>query len=398
MQLPNDEVGISDITNYRECAQRFAWSMRRHVPLPERFVIEEGEKDLPPGHDGAANAYGSVFHDAVEIVENELCDDQAAIDRAWPRWQAWLTVEDLDRLKSDLQAYRSRMLTGWRLIGTEIEMRMPLLVHEERTIYFRGRIDALYQKIDQPWVYMTRDYKSTRWPQTWDQVQKDVQQWAYNLLVHENTPDCTDLVQLVDQLRAGVVPTQKTQQQREQMRSWLRQQVLAILGDDTLKPVQNDKCHWCPLVMDCRVTHRSTEWWVNRIASLAPVKQEGRKLLVTLQPEMLGMDEYVRYLPGAKNTVKILKKFIEEVEAVLKEMPPDEREELGYRLGKPKVRKEFGASALREIHAQMGDDFYQLVGITITAIEQWYGKGSIEARAFLELAERAESAPSLVKS
>jgi hypothetical protein len=89
LELPGDEIGISDILNYRECAQRFAWSMRRH-----------DKTDLVPELDSAANAYGSVFHDAVEYVERDFMDDEAAIDAAWPSWQAWLTPEDLDRLKS----------------------------------------------------------------------------------------------------------------------------------------------------------------------------------------------------------------------------------------------------------------------------------------------------------
>jgi hypothetical protein len=387
LELPGDEIGISDILNYRECAQRFAWSMRRH-----------DKTDLVPELDSAANAYGSVFHDAVEYVERDFMDDESAIDAAWPSWQAWLTPEDLDRLKSDLQAYRSRMMTGYRLLGTELELRFPLLRHADKTIFFRGRIDALYQKIDHPHIFLTRDYKSTRWPKTWEQVQKDEQQWAYNLLVHENYPECSDLVQLVDQLRAGVVPTQKTKGQREQMRAWLRQQVKAILAEEEFKPTPNDKCHFCPLVMDCRVTHRSTEWWQNKVAAMAPVRKDGRKLLLSLQPELFGMEEYVRHLAPAKQAVKVLEKYISEVERVLKEMPPDEREALGYRLGRPRRRDVFGASALRQMHDQMGDDFFQLVGVTKAAIEDWFGKGTPEASAFIELADKAEGAASLLKN
>lgn len=387
MLLPNDEIGISDILNYRECAQRFAWSIRRH-----------DKDDLLPEQDSAANAYGSVFHDAVEIVERELADDQTAIDRAWPRWQAWLCPEDLDRLKSDLQAYRSRRMTGYRLIGSELELRMPLLVYEGRVMFFRGRIDALYQKIDQPWIYLTRDYKSTRWPRTFAQIQSDEQQWAYNVLVHYAYPDCRELVQLVDQLRAGVVPTQKTETQRQQMIAWLRQQVKAILGDDELRPTQNDTCHFCPLLMDCEVTHKSTEWWKNRVAALAPIRNEGRRLLVQLDVERMGMEEYVRYLAPAKEAIKVLERYVGEVEGVLKEMPQDERAALGYRLGRPRRRDVFGPSALRDMHARLGDDFFQIAGVTKSAIEEWFGKGTSEASELIELADKIESAPTLIKA
>jgi hypothetical protein len=44
LKLPSNEIGISDILGYRDCAQRMAFGMRRHVELPERFAVFEGEK------------------------------------------------------------------------------------------------------------------------------------------------------------------------------------------------------------------------------------------------------------------------------------------------------------------------------------------------------------------
>jgi hypothetical protein len=82
--------------------------------------------------------------------------------------------------------------------------------------------------------------------------------------------------------------------------------------------------------MDCRVTHRAPDYWISRLGALAPEKKEGRKLVVQLTTEHGGMESYVEILPEAKRAEKRLERFIKEVESVLKEMPEDRREELGY--------------------------------------------------------------------
>src|SRR3954470_15420536 len=120
MKLPNNEVGISDIIDYRECPQRFAFSMRRHDDMPERFKLEDGEKADPPERESYASSYGSAIHDVIEYVEHNQCGDQEAIDAIWPKYQHWLEPDDADRMRVDLETYRSRVSTGYRLIGTEI--------------------------------------------------------------------------------------------------------------------------------------------------------------------------------------------------------------------------------------------------------------------------------------
>lgn len=399
MQLPDDSIGISDILGYRECPQRFAFGMRRHVELPSRFQIEPGEKDDPEEGTNYANAYGSAIHDAIQVVEETQCSDEDAMDAVWPRWQHWLEPADIDRMKDDLATYRSRSLTGYRVVGTELELRMPLFQHEGRTIYFRGRIDVLYQRIDNPSVFVMRDYKSSRWPKSEKEVHEDVQQWSYNVLVHESYPECESLVQVYDQLRFGDTPTRKSAKQREQMRSWLVRQVKAILADDKLKPHMNEWCPYCPLVTDCRVTHRASDYWKNRIAAIAPEKKVGRKIVVQLTEDHIGMEEYAELLPKVKLTVKTLERFVEAVEGAMKEMPADRREELGYILSRPRRLDTFDAGALRRIHQLVGDDFFHLVGITKKAVEDFYGdNGGSPREEIMALATTKHTAPSLKPS
>jgi hypothetical protein len=392
--LPNNEVGISDILDYRECPQRFGFSMRRHLPMPERFQIEEGETAEAPESESYASSYGSAAHDAIEIVEKTQCSNKEAIDQVWPRYQHWLEPADADRMDADLDTYRSRSDVGYRLIGTEVEMRAPLFVYEGEMIYFRGRIDVLYQHLQNGAVFLSRDYKSSRFPKSEAEVHADLQQWAYNWLTHETYPECQSLTQMYDQLRYGDIPTRKSEQQRVQIKSWLIRQVTTVLNDRHFKPKQNQWCYTCPLKMDCRVTHMSTEWWQQRLLALAPQEKEGRKTVVRLDTEG-DFSKYTKILPQAKDAVKVLERYVEAVEAVLKEMPESQRNELGFTLGKPRQRDVWAADAISRVMEIAGPDFPHVAGITKKAIEDMWGLESDTAQRVLALATKKQDAPSV---
>lgn len=395
MQLPNNEVGISDIIAYRECPQEFAHGMRRHVPLPERFALFPGEKEDPPERESYASAYGHCAHDAVQLIEETACTDEFAIQEAWKQHQHFLEPDDLLRLKADIATYHGRRVTGFRLIGAELELRVPLFVYKGEQIYFRCRLDTLYQHIENPSYFYSRDYKSSRFPKTEQEVHKDIQQWAYNWAVHEQYPECQTLVQVYDQFRYGAIPTRKNAGQRRTMKEWLILQVTAILEDETLAPKQNDMCHWCPLMMDCRVTHQSADFWINRLGALAPEKKVGRKLVMTLQPDIFGFETYTELLPKIKQAAKVMERFVKEVEGSLKEMDEGTREEHGYELGKPRRVDTWDASAKREIFEDVGDDFFQIVTFSKAEVEAFFGKGSPEAERIFALATKKEHAPSV---
>lgn len=384
MELPSDEIGISDIIAYRNCPAEFAFGMQRHTETEEH-----------PQRESYASAYGHCVHDLLEYAEQTQCSDDDAIAAVFPNFSHWLEPDDIQRMKDDLETWRTRQQTGWRLVGTELELKMPLFRVDGRAISFRARIDALYQRIDNPSVFMTRDYKSSRWPKTEAEVHADQQQWAYNCVVHYNYPECASLIQVYDQLRYGEIPTQKSQAQRSQMFQWLKLQVKAILADDELKPKANDWCQYCPLMMDCPVTHRSTEWWVSRLAALAPERKDGRKLVTELAVEVNGIETYAEILPAAKKAKGVLERFVAEVERTLKAMPQERRELLGFELGKPKKLDVFTADALRKAHAMVGDDLYHLVKITKGALEEFYGKEDPRTLSIIDLASKKQTAPSV---
>lgn len=397
MRLPGNEVGISDILGYRACPQEFAFGMRRHVELPERFALYPGERDEPPEHESYASAYGHAVHEAVELIENTDCADEFAIQTIMQKYTHWLEPADRDRMSADIEVWHKRRVTGFRLVGTELELKMPLFEHDGKMVYFRARVDVLYQHLVNPGYFYSRDYKSSRFAKTKAQVDADIQQWAYNTVIHYNYPECETLIQGYDQFRYGLIPTRKSDAQRETMRRWLIDQVKAILADDTLAPKRNDMCQFCPIMMDCRETHRSADYWVNRLGALAPVKKDGRKLVMELQPEVFGYEVYVDLLPKAKEAVKVLAKYIETVEGDLKEMDEGRREEFGYGLTKPKSLTRWGADAKRAIFERFGDQAMHVFSLSQTDVDSMFGKDSEEATWIRELADRQDGSPSLRK-
>jgi hypothetical protein len=369
--------------------------MRRHVPLPERFQLYAGEADEPPESESYATAYGHAAHEMVEMVEVTGCSHDVAVDSVWPKYQHWLDPDDLDRLRADLDTWEGRRVQGFRLIGTELELRVPLFVHDGRQIYFRGRIDALYQHLQNPAFFYSRDYKSSRWPKSEAEVHKDLQQWAYNWMVHEYFPECARLIQIYDQFRFGAIPTQKNDEQRKRIKDWLIRQVKAILADDRLKPTSNDMCHFCPILLDCRVTHQSGDYWVNRLGALAPEKKVGRKIQVQLTQEFAGYEIYAELLPRVKRAQKVMERFIAAVEGDLKEMDQETREALGFELSRPRRLDTWDADAKRQLLAEFGDDAVHLMRVTKTDVEEFFGADSDEARRIINMASKRETAPSL---
>jgi hypothetical protein len=364
MLLPNDSIGISDILAWRECPRRMSFSMRRHTQAGE-----------PPEAESASTAFGTAMHDVLEVIGNDDIFDDEAVQVAFDRHARWLDPDDLPRLRENLTVYRQRDYLGVRTIAVEGEYRVPLFTADDgRLIYFRFKIDRLYQSIENPGQFISVDYKTSRWPKSEQEVHSDVQQWAYNFGVHEVFPECETLVQIYDQLRYGATPTRKSEQQRDQIKEWLIRHVRAIMRDEAvgddglLKPKLNDWCAWCPIAESCMVVRDVTDFTAAKIAALAPQTQEGRAWNVDLDPTRI--DEYVAVLDEVAQAKKLLERYEESVRAVVKQMPQQKRESLGYRVIERRVDR-FPPEALRLAHETMGEAFYEAVGLSKAAIERY---------------------------
>lgn len=375
MNLPDNAVGISDILAYRDCPARFAFGMRRHIELPPHLQIEPGERDEPPESTNWTNVYGSAIHEAIAEVERGATHE-AAIDVALQRFGVWLTPEDIALLRDDLEVYEERHPSAeYELVANERDMRVPLFVADDGTqMYFRFKLDVLFRHKDHTDVFLHRDYKSSAHQKTEQEVHKDPQMWAYNWAICELWPEARVLFQEYDQLKFGVRRTSKNDEQRAQMRQWLIDMVKVILADDLYKPKRNEWCRWCPMVVTCRETKRATEFERGRLALMAPLVKEGRKIKVAFWDEGERLEELIRDdLPRMIEVRKHIAKVEETLKGVIEEMGLEERERLGW-LVRERTSRRITTEGLRELHELLGDSFYELVNLPMSRLEEFVGK------------------------
>lgn len=376
MKLPANAIGPTDIQAYRDCPRRFEFGMRRHTDAGEH-----------PEAQGPSTAYGSAIHEAIAYVESADATDTEAIQTAFDHFAKWLDPEDLERLRTDLTTYRERDYLGVRTVAVEDELRIPLFVNDRNTIHLRTRIDRLYQRLDNPSVFIHVDYKSSRWPKTEKEVHEDRQLWLTNLIVHEVYPECETLVQAYDQLNFGVITTRKTEEQRQLVREWATHQIKTILADDDLNATKNQWCPWCPIMESCPVVGQLSEYALAEIAALAPAEKQGRRTVVKLDPELF--EVYVEQLGDVALAQKVLGRFEDSVKATIREMPSSRQTELGFTV-EPRSKTTWPPPALRAAHEVLGDDFYDLVGLTKTALERL---GDDRAETVLAMAVQEDGAP-----
>lgn len=371
MQLPNDSIGPTDILSWRECPRRFEFGMRRHT--------EAGEH---PEAQSPATAYGTAVHDALEAA-GEGAADAEAIQHAFDLHARWLEPADLERMKADMATYRERApLEDWPILANEREFRVPLMEHEGRTIFLRGRLDRLYQSPDDESVFLHIDYKSSRHAKTQSEVHSDVQMWLYNLAIHEMWPECEDLTQIYEQMNFGRLVTRKSPAQRQQVLGWARIQVTAMLNDSNygsdglLAPSLNKWCAFCPVLESCEIIPELTDFALTRIAALAPAEKVGRKTVLNLDPSRAS--EYAAELEKVGQARKALERYETGVKDLLKDMPTQVREALGYEL-RSRQNDVWDPEAVKAIHRLLGDNFYSLAGITKAKLEDLDGEAKAAA-------------------
>lgn len=360
MELPNDSIGISDLIAWRDCPRRMSFSMKRWT--------EEGD---PPEATNESNAYGSAIHEVFRLLEVESLTDDQAIQRAFDQYGGYLWPHDLVRMKKDVAIYHDRDPLHVRLIGAEVDVRVPLLKWQGRTIYFRGQIDRLYERIDAPGRFIQRDYKSSKWPKTQAEVDADLQMWAYNWLIHEFWPECEDLLQVYDQLEAGEIETRKSEKQRQEMRAWIERQVMAVLNDDPadgqgdglLRPKFNQWCPYCPLAESCEVIPKLSPFAADRFDALSGIDGD--------EPvDLERIERYVADLADAETARKLLERYEKKVKALVKELPPEDQERLGFGSHR-RSNTVWSSDALEAIHELLGSEFFTLATLSKGRVESY---------------------------
>lgn len=391
MKLPKDSIGVSDIQDWAECPRRMSFQMQRH----------ELGKDPPEAAVNPNVRYGSALHDAVEVIENADVSDDQAIQHLMSNGHRWLTPDVIEELKADLRVYREREPLGVRTVMNETEIRVPLMKHNGVQIFYRARIDRLYESLTTPGLFFHRDYKGSNWPKSQAEVDEDKQMSAYNWSLHEYLPEIETLVQIYDQLHFGEIETSRTEAQRQATFEWLKMAAVAILEDEEygpdglLVPEFNRWCAYCPIMESCAVVPELTNYALAEIAKLAPERKVGRKTTIDLDDSLF--DVYVEQLRKASAARGVLDKFEKAVKERLRELPLHEREQYGYTL-RTRSLDVFSAEALRAAHNVLGDDeFYRLVTLSKQAVTAAVGEDKAKLDLILGMADRVPSRPFVVE-
>ena len=364
--------------------------MRRH---------EQGD---PPESWSPENAYGSAIHLCLRMLDDGHTEDEAA-QAALVEFKRWLDPDDVNHLYEDMAKYLERDMVGVRTLLNETEISLPLFEHlTAGPVWFRARIDRVYQSLEEPTLLIHKDFKSSKWAKSHEEVAKDIQLWAYNWsiaqwfvdLYPEFDADEIQLLQVYDQLNYGEIPTQKSPEQRGEIRRWLVQAITAIIEDDDAQPTFNEWCPWCPLKMDCPVVrYQLTEWAQAKIAALMPreerLNKDGsvskRPGAVQLDPERIG--EYVDLLPDVHRAASVLKRFEEELRSTLVRMPDTSLRRLGKRKDS-RSRRVFSTEAKRRLIEQVGlTRALMMFDLSLESVKRFYGKDKATVDEILALAE-----------
>lgn len=366
-------VGISDLIAHRECPRRAAYGARRHTgegtQTPALMTPEAGSP---------ATSYGSAIHDVIDYVADGYSDDQA-IEKGWGTWGRHLQPSDLQLLKADLELHHTRDFPNTRLVLAEGEISAPLTTTKDgREIWFRARIDRLYEDLDNPGRFIHVDYKSSKWIKTEDEVNEDPQMWSYNWVIHEAFPECEQLDQWLDQLRGGMEPTAKTVEQRAEIREFLEIEARryfeerdADAGDGLPDPAFNQWCPWCPILESCQIIPRLTDWALSRIATLRPeeLKAEDGEDVTELLEAATPIDEYFAQYDDAQTAIKTLERYVESAKSLVHELPEDEITRHGFKL-QGRSNSVIPVGARGALYAHLGhEEFLELCGITQTKLK-----------------------------
>jgi hypothetical protein len=131
-----------------------------------------------------------------------------------------------------------------------------------------------------------------------------------------------------------------------------------------------------------------TDFALTRIAALAPAEKVGRKTVLNLDPSRI--DEYTEPLERVIQAKKALERYETGVRGLLKDLPTQAREALGYEL-RSRQNDVWDPEAIKAIHRMLGDDaFYSLAGVTKAKLQDLDGEAKAAALGMAQKRPGAE--------
>jgi RecB family exonuclease len=317
----------------------------------ERRVADDGRSD--------ALAYGSLFHRALYLMDEEQLTPEQALERVWPvRMDPAFWAE----ARRDLTAYLERGASPTDRYGTiAVEQELSAHLYDDEDfgpVWIRAILDWLGVDLDAPGVLHAVDYKTNRHPPSVADVRGDIQLKIQHLVVRENAARYgmhdPRVVMHLDAVKWREVEVSYTQEEIEDLRTWLIAVVRAILRDDEALPVLNPGCGWCPVRGDCPA-----------YTALPEVAEQARGMLAMLD----GDEARLAWRSKANKVRLLLAKAVEDVDKTFERRA---RENGGLRVGDTEwaVETDWATEIdMRRLHEAMGESFYDVASTSKTRVE-----------------------------
>jgi hypothetical protein len=361
MRIPTNEkigfptVSASQLRTYGAGGFRLG-EQEEAKGCPRQYKAKYVERRVPDQR-GYALRYGSYWHEVMYRMErDDLSPDEALL--------ACLPIdagpEMLAEGKADMAAYLERGTSPSDLYGTlavEADMAAELYVDEDfGPIWYRGIMDWIGIDMDVPTVVHVADYKTNRHPPTLSDVLGDVQLKGYAWLAL-NAPEMPvkprTVVVHLDAVKYRDVEVMFSAEEIEDWRDWAIALCRKILRDEEGKPILNPGCSWCPVKNDCPA-----------FQVLPEVGDELAGKIGTLDDPQTRL----QWRDAANKVRLLLANAVTEIDDGFKEQA---LEQGLLTVGTTQWSLEAGWEDvwdLRSLHGAMGDEFYDVVSTSKTAV------------------------------
>lgn len=357
MRIPNgptDEmtVSASQIRTYGAGGFRLD-SHEDSKGCPRLYKAKYVDRDVPEEKPSYPLLYGTMFHEALFLMEDKGLNPDEALQEAFP---VSGTPEMMAEAKTDMTAYLERGASPIDRFGTlAVETQLSAVLYEDEehgTVRWRGFLDWLGMDMDDPNTIHVVDYKTNRNPPRTEDVISDVQLKSYAWLVRENSKqfgipqDRVRVIVHLDAVKWREIAVEYTYEEIEDWQDWAIAICRAILRDDEALPVINPGCDFCPIRFSCPAFDALPETAKQMAEGLSGIEDPEKRLA---------------WRDAANKVRLLLEKQVKSIDSALADKAMTEG---GLIVGNQQwvVEQEWGDKwDLPTLHRAMGDRFYEVV-------------------------------------
>jgi hypothetical protein len=341
--------------------------------------------------------HGIVVHRALHLMEVNTLGPEEALKEAWSESPDFLSLgpEHYAEALKSLTGYVERESSPMdRFAGLANEVRMSARLYDDDDfgpVDIQGVVDRISTDYDDPTLIHATDFKTNRYPPSVEEVKKDLQAKTYPWLIYRNLDklnlgDAFDQPKVIFHLDAinwrELPGVYFSEADLEEWHDYVVAIVRAILRDKEGAPVLNPGCARCPFKVGCP----AYESLPNGAEDLLKVKPADREALA----------DWLRTL----STYRLLLKKAEDEanDQFAQDAMTTGLIEAGvYRW--ERVPRLVAQLDTRRLHELLGDEFYDLVTVTQTALEgNARGRAPSTAAEILECLRKEPDGTKIKKS